>query len=92
VVAVPNETVSSRTSGLQADGVPETAPRAQLVERLRGEFGDRVALDDIRTAVDHAFASLSGARVRTFVSVLAWRRARSYLRRSAPTDGVDVPA
>lgn len=61
----------------------DVALRAQLVERFRREIGDRVRGGDIDQLVDEAIASFGSARVRTFIPILASRRARAHIRASA---------
>lgn len=58
-------------------------PLPGLRERLTGEYGATVPREVIDRAAVEAFEELRGARVREFVPVFAWRRARERLRRRA---------
>jgi hypothetical protein len=70
--------VSPRTTRTDAiDPLPE------LRERLANEYGGSVPEETIDLAAREALADLSGARVRAFVPVFAWRRARRALRHRA---------
>jgi hypothetical protein len=58
-------------------------PMRALRRRLNDEFGASVPPEAIDRAAAEALSELHGARVREYVSVLAWRRARARLRRRA---------
>jgi hypothetical protein len=57
--------------------------RSKLMELVRREVGPDMGEDDMRRLVDEAIAPFAGARVRNFVSILAWRRVRTKLQISA---------
>jgi hypothetical protein len=63
-----------------SDHVADPLPR--LRERLADEYGGSVSTETIDRAAVEALDDLSSARVRDFVPVFAWRRARARLRRS----------
>lgn len=50
-------------------------------DREAREYGGTLAEDLIDLAAREAFDDLSSARIREFVPVFAWRRARARLRR-----------
>jgi hypothetical protein len=56
-------------------------PLPGLIRRLSAEYGDLLPRDAIDGAAVEALEELGGARVREFVPILAWRRARERLRR-----------
>jgi hypothetical protein len=56
-------------------------PLPRLCEQLADEYGAIVPREAIDRAAAEALHELRGARVREFVAVLAWRRARARLRR-----------
>jgi hypothetical protein len=58
-------------------------PLPGLRRRLASEYGGSVPDESIDLAAREALADLSGARVRDFVPVFAWRRARRRLRHRA---------
>lgn len=58
-------------------------PLPRLREQLANEYGESVPRETIDRVAVEALAELSGAPVREFVPVFAWRRARERLRRSA---------
>lgn len=58
-----------------------TDPFPGLRARLAREYGDSVPEDLIDVAAREAIEDLSAARIREFVPVFAWRRARARLRR-----------
>ncbi|MGZ8625189.1 MAG: three-helix bundle dimerization domain-containing protein [Actinomycetota bacterium] len=55
-------------------------PLPNLRQRLTGEYGGSVGPEEIDRAAEQALAELSGARIREFVPLFAWRRARACLR------------
>jgi DNA-binding XRE family transcriptional regulator len=58
-------------------------PLPGLKEQLEQEFGDSVSHDRIDRAAEEAFHLFDSARIREFVPVFAWRRARQLVRSSA---------
>jgi hypothetical protein len=62
----------------QAIRDPLPGLRKQLAEEYRDQPDDR-----IDEAAKHAVERLGGAKVREFVSILAWRHAREHLRRAS---------
>jgi hypothetical protein len=64
------------------DHVADPLPR--LREQLADEYRGTVSTETIDRAAVEALGELSNARIRDFVPVFAWRRARARLRRSAP--------
>jgi hypothetical protein len=64
------------------DGTDTRAdPLPGVRRQLAAEYGETVPRDLIDLAAQEAVAELSDARIREFVPVLAWRRARARLRR-----------
>jgi len=59
-------------------------PMPRLCEQLASEYGAIVSREAIDRAAAQALDELRGARVREFVPVFAWRRARARLRRDTP--------
>jgi len=55
----------------------------QLTDDLTREFEPNVPWDTIHEVVEDTFASLGGARIKSFVPILARRMARDRLRRMA---------
>ena len=55
--------------------------RTRLIEEFRGRVDDAL----VRRRFDQAVAGLSGARVKTYVPVLAYRLTRDRLTGEAPT-------
>lgn len=51
----------------------------QLVARLSGELGGRLPAETIAQSVEIALAELSGARIKNYVPVFAYRLARERL-------------
>ena len=68
-------------------GDPSKPPIADLFSRLRNqleeEYGGSVPPDMIDRVAEQSLREFQGARVREFVPVFAWRRARQRLHRSA---------
>jgi hypothetical protein len=58
-----------------------------LLPRVRGqleaEYGGTVPQERINRAAEEAVAEFSGARIRDFIPLLAWRQARARLRGGA---------
>lgn len=61
-------------------GIGERDPVASVEHDLSVEFGDRLPSDALHAIAEDAVSELADARVREFVPVLAWRRARSRAR------------
>jgi hypothetical protein len=61
-------------------GSGERDPVVSVEHDLSAEFGDRLPGDALHTIAEEAVSELADARVREFVPVLAWRRARSRAR------------
>lgn len=59
-------------------------PLPRLRQQLASEYGDTVSPETIDRTAEEAVHELSGARIREFVPVFAWRRARARLRRRDP--------
>jgi hypothetical protein len=55
-------------------------PLPGLRKQLEMEYGGAVPPESIHRAAVEALDELSGARIREFVPVFAWRRARARLR------------
>jgi hypothetical protein len=55
-------------------------PLPGLRQQLESEYGGTVPPESIHQAAAEALDELSGARIREFVPVFAWRRARARLR------------
>jgi hypothetical protein len=64
-------------------GQSVTNPLAGLRRRLAEEYGDDVTPETIDRVAEQSLGELQGARVREFVPVFAWRRARQRLRRTS---------
>ena len=66
---------------------PSSQPVADLFSRLRNqleeEYGGSVPPDMIDRVAEQSLREFQGARVREFVPVFAWRRARQRLQRTA---------
>ncbi len=60
-----------------------TDPLPGLRQQLESEYGGIVPPETIQRAAAEALDELSGARLREFVPVFAWRRARARLRHPA---------
>jgi hypothetical protein len=58
-------------------------PLPGLSEQLAGEYGGIVPRQKIDRAAKEALGEREGARIREFVPVLAWRRARARLRQAS---------
>jgi hypothetical protein len=58
-------------------------PLPGLRRRLVEEYGDDVAPETIDRVAEQSLGEFKGARVREFVSVFAWRRARERLRHAS---------
>jgi hypothetical protein len=56
-------------------------PFPGLRDRLAREYGELVPDDEIDLVAREVLDDLSAARIREFVPVFAWRRARARLRR-----------
>jgi len=64
---------------------PKTSdPLPGLRKQLAEEYGGAVPEETIDLVAEQTLRELDGARVREFVPVFAWRRARQQLRRQAP--------
>jgi hypothetical protein len=61
---------------------PIRDPLPGLKKQLEREY-DHIADERIDQVAQHSVERLSGARVKEFVSVLAWRHARMHLRRAS---------
>ena len=59
---------------------PSKDPLTRLRKQLEKEY-EHVPDERIGQVAMHSFERFSGARVREFVPVLAWRHARHHLRR-----------
>jgi Protein of unknown function (DUF3562) len=71
---------------LSSRQVPEEAIRdllPRLRQQLASEYGTLVSADSIDRAAEDALGELEGARIRDFVPLLAWRRARARLRQAS---------
>jgi len=66
---------------------PPPKPVADLLSRLRSqleeEYGGSVPPDTIDRVAEQTLREFQEARVREFVPVFAWRRARQRLQRTA---------
>jgi protein-tyrosine phosphatase-like protein len=60
--------------------IPDLLPG--LRQRLASEYGGIVPRETIDRVAQQALNELEGVRIREFVPVLAWRRARARLRRA----------
>jgi hypothetical protein len=69
------------TSRDQSTRVADPLPglRRQLTE----EYGDAIPLETINRVAEQSLGELASAKLRDFVPVFAWRRARQRLDRSA---------
>ena len=76
VQASPRDTLGMSPSGQQG-GIQN--PLFGLREQLVAEFGQVVRHETIDQVAEEAFADFEDARIREFVSLLAWRRARAHL-------------
>jgi hypothetical protein len=56
-------------------------PLPGLRKQLASEYGETLPAETIDRAAQEALGELSEARIRDYVPVLAWRRARARLRR-----------
>jgi hypothetical protein len=59
---------------------PPSDPLPKLRQRLTDEYGGSMPPEAIDRAASDALEELSQARLREFVPVFAWRRARARLR------------
>jgi hypothetical protein len=80
-VADPGEVGVSTDQNLGLQSLPDPLPG--LRRRLVEEYGDDVAPETIDWVAEQSLGEFKGARVREFVSVFAWRRARERLRRAS---------
>jgi hypothetical protein len=66
---------------------------SDVIERLSDEFGGRIDAETIRRVAIHEVALFEGAKVRTYVPMIAWRLARyrlsERLRRPGSPDADD---
>ena len=60
-------------------------PLPRVREQLEDEYRETVPQERIDRAAKEAVAELSGARIRDYIPLLAWRRAREQLRRGVPS-------
>lgn len=58
-------------------------PLPGLREQLTSEYGGVVPREKIDQVAEQALDELEGARIREFVAVFAWRRARARLRQAS---------
>lgn len=58
-------------------------PLPGLRKRLEHECGDVASSEAIARSAEDALTELEGARIREFVPLFAWRRARARLRRAS---------
>jgi hypothetical protein len=58
-------------------------PLPRLREQLAGEYEGMVPPETIDQVAERALEEFEGARIRDFVPVFAWRRARELLRRAS---------
>jgi hypothetical protein len=58
-------------------------PLPGLREQLASEYADAVPPDRIEQVARQALDEFEGAKVREFVPVFAWRRAREVLRQAS---------
>jgi hypothetical protein len=65
---------------MAGDGVERAGRESFVVEQLCTEFGDRLDPVMIRAVAAEELNHFAGAKVREFVPIFAWRRARARLR------------
>lgn len=65
---------------MDAPGVSARDPVRTVEHDLTVEFGDDLPEDTLHTIAQEAVRELADARVREFVPILAWRRARARAR------------
>ena len=70
--------VGSSESGQPAVADPLSGLRKQLIDA----YGDQLPTEAIDRIAEESLVEFRDARVREFVPVLAWRRARQRLRRT----------
>jgi hypothetical protein len=58
-------------------------PLPGLRKQLEHECGDVASSEAIARAAEDALTELEGARIREFVPLFAWRRARARLRKAS---------
>jgi hypothetical protein len=63
----------------------ERDPVETVEHDLTAEFGDRLPEEALHEMAREAVSELADARVREFVPILAWRRARSRARAAFAT-------
>ena len=60
--------------------LPVSDPLPGLRKQLSEEYGEAVPTETIDLIAEQTFHEFDGVRVREFVPVFAWRRARQWLR------------
>lgn len=65
---------------MRGPAVNDRDPIAVVEHDLSVEFGNRLPGDTLHAIAEEAVSELAGARVRDYVPILAWRRARSRAR------------
>ncbi len=79
-VATPGRLGLSTDQDLIGQSVKDPLPG--LRKQLADEYGRDVPLETIEKIAEQSLGEFQGARVRDFVPVFAWRRARQLLRRT----------
>jgi len=81
---------------MAGQGVERSDQHSFVVKQLCAEFGDRVDPVTIQDVAAGELAGFADARVREFVPIFAWRRARARIRRqldpAAPASRGDLRA
>lgn len=77
------ELLAMRLEAIRSDRTAHELRLERLLPGLVAEFGKTHSAEDIRTAADAALADLVDAPVRSFVMIIAHRRARERLRETA---------
>jgi arsenate reductase (thioredoxin) len=77
------ELVAERLDAIRNDPLGHTVRLRRLLPPLVEEFGARLPDEEIRACADAVLASYDGARVRSFVMTLAYRKARECLAAGA---------
>jgi hypothetical protein len=65
---------------MAGNGVEPADRESFVIKQLCAEFGDRIDPLTIRDVAAQELAGFAGARVRDFVPILVWRRARARIK------------